>query len=82
MPEMRTRACNAVIDDQNEITAKVLAQCQGRSKLKSLISTIMDHPKRGIPWKRGDRCALASCHISGNRLDVCSACCTPCSCVC
>ena len=43
----------AVIDEQNEVTNKVLARCEGRGKLKQLISSIMDHPKRGLPWKRG-----------------------------
>ena len=35
------------------MTNKVLARCEGRGKLKQLISSIMDHPKRGLPWKRG-----------------------------
>ena len=37
------------------MTDGVLARCEGRSKLKDLIGKIMDHPKRGIPWKRGNR---------------------------
>lgn len=35
------------------MTDSVLAQCEGRGQLKELICSIMDHPKRGLPFKRG-----------------------------
>ena len=50
---MHDALCSAVIDKQNEVTATAFAQCEGRQKLKTLISSIMDYPKKGIPWKRG-----------------------------
>jgi hypothetical protein len=45
--------CCAVIESQNAVSSAVLARCEGREKLKGLVSSIMDHPKKGIPFKRG-----------------------------
>lgn len=47
------KSVHAVIDDQNALTQRVLKRCEGRAGLASLISRIMDHPRHGIPFKRG-----------------------------
>lgn len=43
------------VEAQNKLTAEVLAECPTRATLKTMISDTMDFPKRGVPWKRGDR---------------------------
>ena len=52
----RQACCDAaVVRAQNEVTDAVLARCDARDALKEMISGIMDHEKRGTPWRRGDR---------------------------
>jgi hypothetical protein len=43
----------AVIEAQNKLSQGVLDRCEGRKQIKELISAIMDHPKRSLPWKAG-----------------------------
>jgi hypothetical protein len=43
----------AVIDAQNKLSQAVLDRCEGKKQFKELISTIMDYPKRSLPWKEG-----------------------------
>ena len=40
---------------QNEVTNKFLAQIPYREKMKQHLKDIMNYPKEGAPWKKGDR---------------------------
>ena len=40
---------------QNEVTNKFLAQIPYREKMKKHLLDIMNYPKEGAPWKKGDR---------------------------
>ena len=40
---------------QNEVTDKFLSQIPYREKMKQHLKDIMNYPKEGAPWKKGDR---------------------------
>lgn len=40
---------------QNEVTNKFLSQIPYREKMKQHLKDIMNYPKEGAPWKKGDR---------------------------
>lgn len=44
-----------IVAAQNKVTDGVLAQCQNRAPFKKLLTRMMDYPKYGCPFKRGDR---------------------------
>jgi len=43
------------VAEQNEVTAGVLEQCGNRAHFKALLTSMMDYPKYGCPFKRGER---------------------------
>mmetsp|Transcript_25826 Transcript_25826/g.72321 ORF Transcript_25826/g.72321 Transcript_25826/m.72321 type:complete len:814 (-) Transcript_25826:260-2701(-) len=43
------------VEEQNKLTASVLEQCPNRSHFKEALTKMMDYPKYGCPFKRGDR---------------------------
>eukprot|EP00200_Dunaliella_tertiolecta_P005806 CAMPEP_0202339224 /NCGR_PEP_ID=MMETSP1126-20121109/1180_1 /ASSEMBLY_ACC=CAM_ASM_000457 /TAXON_ID=3047 /ORGANISM="Dunaliella tertiolecta, Strain CCMP1320" /LENGTH=800 /DNA_ID=CAMNT_0048929749 /DNA_START=75 /DNA_END=2477 /DNA_ORIENTATION=+ len=45
----------AFVDAQNELTAKVLPQCETRENFKELFTSLYDYAKQGTPFKCGDR---------------------------
>ncbi len=45
----------AVVDSQNELSNKVLAQCDTRDKFAGLMRQLYDYPKYGTPSRHGDR---------------------------
>lgn len=45
----------AVVDAQNELSNKVLAQCDTRDKFADLMRQLYDYPKYGTPSRHGDR---------------------------
>ena len=40
---------------QNEVTNNFLSQIPYREKMKQHLKDIMNYPKEGVPWKKGDR---------------------------
>lgn len=45
----------AFVEKQNQLTQKVLQQCETRDQFKQLFTQLYDYPKYGTPFKRGDR---------------------------
>ena len=45
----------AWVKAQNEVTNKFLSQIPYREKMKQHLKDIMNYPKEGAPWKKGDR---------------------------
>ncbi|KAG2492774.1 hypothetical protein HYH03_008938 [Edaphochlamys debaryana] len=45
----------AFVTEQNKLTEQVLAECDTREQLRSLLTTLYDYPKYGLPFKRGGR---------------------------
>ena len=45
----------AFVDAQNEVTARVLAQCGTRDKFKALMTRLYDYPRYSCPSKQGER---------------------------
>lgn len=50
-----SKETQAFVEAQNELTQKVLAQCETRDQFKELFTALYDYPKFGTPFKRGNR---------------------------
>ncbi|HEU4571507.1 MAG TPA: hypothetical protein VFR93_02385, partial [Candidatus Limnocylindrales bacterium] len=42
------------IDAENRLTASVLARHPGRAALRARLAELWNHPRTGVPWRRGD----------------------------
>ena len=49
------RQTRAWIAAQQEVTSAWLAACDTRQPLHDRLTQLWDHPRRGAPWRRGDR---------------------------
>lgn len=45
----------AWIAEQQKVTSAWLAGCESREPLHDRLTRLWDHPRRGAPWRRGDR---------------------------
>ena len=45
----------AWIAAQQQLTASWLASCDARDAVRERLTELWDHPRRGAPWRRGDR---------------------------
>ncbi len=45
----------AWIDAENHLTAEVIGRITARTETRGRLAELWDHPRAGVPWRRGDR---------------------------